>query len=72
MSEDLSIRKILIKKQYGGTRLISEKTKAFYAEFNERVEAATSSYSTPGDFSQREAEQIYNYPKGEILSLLNI
>ena len=32
--------------------LISEKMEAFYAELNEKVEAATSSYSAPGDFSQ--------------------
>ena len=32
--------------------LISEKTEAFYVELNERAEAATSSYSAPGDFSQ--------------------
>ena len=32
--------------------LISEKTEAFYVELNKRAEAATSSYSAPGDFSQ--------------------
>ena len=32
--------------------LISEKTEALYVELNERAEAATSSYSAPGDFSQ--------------------
>ena len=32
--------------------LISEKTEAFDVEFNKRAEAATSSYSAPGDFSQ--------------------
>ena len=32
--------------------LISEKTKVFYVELNERAEAATSSYSATGDFSQ--------------------
>ena len=32
--------------------LISEKTEAFYVEFNEKAETATSSYSAPGDFSQ--------------------
>ena len=52
MSEDLSIGKILVEKKYGGTGLISEKTKALYVELNERAEAATSSYSAPGDFSQ--------------------
>ena len=29
--------------------LISEKTEAFYAEFNKKLEAATSSYSITGD-----------------------
>ena len=52
MSEDLSIVKILGEKNYGGTGLISEKMEALYVELNERVEAATSSYSAPGDFSQ--------------------
>ena len=32
--------------------LIPEKTEAFYVEFNERGEAATSSFSAPADFSQ--------------------
>ena len=50
MSEDLSIRKILSEKNYRGTALMSEKTEALYVEFNERAEAATSSYSEPGDF----------------------
>ena len=39
-------------KKYGSTGLIYEKTEAFYVEFNERAEAATSSYSASGDFSQ--------------------
>ena len=39
-------------KKYGGTGSISEKTEALYVELNEIVEAATSSYSAPGDFSQ--------------------
>ena len=39
-----------MKKKYGGTKLISEKTEALYAELNERVQAATSSYSVTGDF----------------------
>ena len=37
-------------KKYGGTGFISEKMEAFYAEFNERAETATSSYSVTGDF----------------------
>ena len=36
--------------------LLAEKTTALYAKLNGRVEAATSSYSATGDFSQ------YIYP----------
>ena len=43
---------------YGGTGLVSEKTEALYAEPNERVEAATSSYSATGEFLQ----YIYSVP----------
>ena len=50
LSEDLSIESILSVKRYGSTGLISEKTEALYAEFNERAEAATSSYSVTDDF----------------------
>ena len=39
-------------KKYGGTGLISKKTEALYAKLNEIVEAATSSYSSTGDFLQ--------------------
>ena len=44
-------------KKSGGTGLISEKQKqkkkqALYAEFNERVEAATKSYFATDDFLQ--------------------
>ena len=39
-------------KKYGGTGLISKKTEALYAELNEIAEAATSSYSSTGDFLQ--------------------
>ena len=35
-----------------GTRLVSEKTEALYAERNERVKAATSSYSAIDKFLQ--------------------
>ena len=38
--------KILSEKKYGGTALISEKTEAFYVEFNERAEAATNNFSS--------------------------
>ena len=41
---------MLSEKKYGSTVLISEKMEAFYAELNERAEAATSSYSVTGDF----------------------
>ena len=36
-------------KKYEGAGLISEKTEALYAGLNERVEAATSSYSVTGN-----------------------
>ena len=52
IAEDLSIGKILREKNYGFTGLVSDKTEALYVEFNERAEAAISSYSAPGDFSQ--------------------
>ena len=41
-----------MKKKYRSTGLVSEKTEAFYVECNEKVEAATNSYSASGDFSQ--------------------
>ena len=40
------------EKKYGGTGLISGKTKALYAELNKRAEAATNSYPATGDFLQ--------------------
>ena len=49
-------QKIKIKNR--GTRLISEKREAFYAEFNKIAEAATSSYSVTDDFLQ----YIYSVP----------
>ena len=58
-TEDHSIgRSLSGKKMYGGTGLVSEKTEALYAEPNERVEAATSSYSATGEFLQ----YIYSVP----------
>ena len=39
-------------KKYGGTGLNSEKTEVLYAEINERVKGATSSYSAAGGFLQ--------------------
>ena len=47
-----------MKKKYGGVELISEKTEVLYAELNERVEAATSTYSVTGDSLQ----YIYSVP----------
>ena len=38
--------------KYGGTGLVSEKTEASYAERNERVETANSSYSATDEFLQ--------------------
>ena len=49
-TEDISIGKSLSEKKYGGTGLVSEKTEALYTELNERVEAATSSYSATVKF----------------------
>ena len=40
------------KKKTWGTGLISEKMEALYAELNEIVEAANSSYSVTGKFLQ--------------------
>ena len=40
------------KWKNGGTGLTSEKTEALDVELNERAEAATSSYSAPGNFPQ--------------------
>ena len=44
------LRTIHWRKKYGGAELVSEKTEAMYAELNETVEAATSSYSATGEF----------------------
>ena len=52
-SEEHSIgRSLNEKKKNGGTGLVSEKPEPFYAELNERVEAASSSYSATGEFLQ--------------------
>ena len=47
-----------MKKKYGGTGLISEKTDVLYAELNERAEAVAGSYSITGDSLQ----YIYSVP----------
>ena len=41
-----------MNKKNGGTGLVSENTEPLFAELNERVEAATSSYSATGKFLQ--------------------
>ena len=41
-----------MKKKYGGTRLLSEKTEALHAKLNERVEAATNKFCAEVDFLQ--------------------
>ena len=41
-----------MEKRYGGTGLVSEIMEPLYAEPNERVEAATSSYSATRKFLQ--------------------
>ena len=50
LSKDLSLGRILSEKKHEGMGLLSEKTEALYKEINERVEAATSSYSATGNF----------------------
>ena len=45
-------RKFKWKKIYGGMGLVSEKMEALYAELNERVEVAASSFSATGKFLQ--------------------
>ena len=42
--------KDFIGGKYGWTGLLSVKTELLYKKLNERVEAATSSYSETGDF----------------------
>ena len=56
-----------MKKQIGGTRLISEKTEILYAELNERTETATGSYSVTGDSLQ----YIYSVPVIRIIGTSN-
>ena len=51
-TEDHSIGRSLSEKKTWGTRLVSEKMEALYAELNEIVEAANSSYSVTGKFLQ--------------------
>ena len=51
-TEEHSIGRSLNLKKYGGMGLVSEKMEPLYAKLNERVEAATSSYSATGEFLQ--------------------
>ena len=51
-TEEHSIGRSLNEKKYGGTGLVSDKMEPLHAELNERVEAATSSYSATGRFLQ--------------------
>ena len=41
-----------MKEKYGSRELVSEKTKALFAELNEKVEAATSNYPATDEFLQ--------------------
>ena len=47
-------------KKNGGTWLVSEKTEALHAELNERVKAATSSYSATSFFAIEFLQYIYS------------
>ena len=51
-TEKHSIGRGLNGKKIWGTGLVSEKMEPLYAELNERVEAATSTYSGTGKFLQ--------------------
>ena len=51
-TEDHSIGKISSEKKIRGYGVVSEKTETLFAELNERVEAAISSYSATGGFLQ--------------------
>ena len=51
-TEEQSLGRSLNEKKYGGTRLVSEKPEPLYGELNDRVEAATNSYSATGEFLQ--------------------
>ena len=52
LTKDPSMGNILREKRYGGTGLLSEKTKAMHVEFNERAEVVTSSYSAAVEYLQ--------------------
>ena len=50
--EEHSIGRSLNNEKNSGTGLVSENMKLLYAELDERVEAATSSYSATSEFLQ--------------------
>ena len=52
LSKNFHIGRIISEKRYRGKRLISEKMEALYSEFNQKMEAATNSYSPTGNFLQ--------------------
>ena len=52
LSKNFYIGRIISEKRYRGKRLISEKMEALYSEFNQKMEAATNSYSPTGNFLQ--------------------
>ena len=50
LSKNFYIGRIISEKRYRGKRLISEKMEALYSEFNQKMEAATNSYSPTDKF----------------------
>ena len=52
LSKNFYIGRIISEKKYRGKRLISEKMEALYSELNQKMEAATNSYSPTGNFLQ--------------------
>ena len=52
LSKNFYIGGIISEKKYRGKRLISEKMEALYSELNQKMEAATNSYSPTGNFLQ--------------------
>ena len=52
LSKNFYIGRIISEKRYRGKRLISEKMEALYSELNQKMEAATNSYSPTDNFLQ--------------------
>ena len=52
LSKNFYIGRIISEKKYRGKRLISEKMEALYSELNQKMEAATNSYSPTDNFLQ--------------------